>query len=215
MDSKFKFTAEESTFVVEAEGRRLRVSYEEVALPHKKAMTWCKKHGGGDETVDNLRLLAKYRSQINEELAALGKDKIASWMWSNETCYHNARCAFVVGMSLGDVYCLKHSDYCVRAVSEFRMITMNAVYNISLDELFEAYWTCRRKKSRSRAASLFEADYEHNLIELREEINAGIYAPRASRAFVITRPDVREIFAADFRDRVVHTWIAQRVEPLL
>ena len=119
-------------------------------------------------------------------------------------------------MNNGNVnYNNKNNNNCVRAVSEFRMITMNAVYNISLDELFEAYWTCRRKKSRSRAASLFEADYEHNLIELREEINAGIYAPRASRAFVITRPDVREIFAADFRDRVVHTWIAQRVEPLL
>lgn len=121
MDSKFKFTAEESTFVVEAEGRRLRVSYEEVALPHKKAMTWCKKHGGGDETVDNLRLLAKYRSQINEELAALGKDKIASWMWSNETCYHNARCAFVVDMNNGNVnYLGKLSSLCVRAVSALK-----------------------------------------------------------------------------------------------
>ncbi|WP_300831654.1 hypothetical protein [uncultured Alistipes sp.] len=121
MDSKFKFTAEESTFVVEAEGRRLRVSYEEVALPHKKAMTWCKKHGGGDETVDNLRLLAKYRSQINEELAALGKDKIASWMWSNETCYHNARCAFVVNMNDGGAnFNCKSSNYCVRAVSALK-----------------------------------------------------------------------------------------------
>ena len=121
MDSKFKFTAEESTFVVEAEGRRLRVSYEEVALPHKKAMTWCKKHGGGDETVDNLRLLAKYRSQINEELAALGKDKIASWMWSNETCYHNARCAFVVCVSYGYVSNDNESStFCVRAVSALK-----------------------------------------------------------------------------------------------
>lgn len=121
MDSKFKFTAEESTFVVEAEGRRLRVSYEEVALPHKKAMTWCKKHGGGDETVDNLRLLAKYRSQINEELAALGKDKIASWMWSNETCYHNARCAFVVLVYTGLVTCISlPNTYCVRAVSALK-----------------------------------------------------------------------------------------------
>lgn len=64
-------------------------------------------------------------------------------------------------MNNGNVnYNNKNNNNCVRAVSEFRMITMNAVYNISLDELFEAYWTCRRKKSRSRAASLFEADYE-------------------------------------------------------
>ena len=91
--------------------------------------------------------------------------------------------------------CLAISDYerKVKSLTLASIARFCLFYNISLDELFEAYWTCRRKKSRSRAASLFEADYEHNLIELREEINAGIYAPRASRAFVITRPDVREI----------------------
>lgn len=121
MDSKLRFTAEESTFVVEAEGRRLRVSFEKTVMPHKKAMAWCKKHGGGDETVDNLRLLAKYRSQINEKLAVMRKDKIAPQLWSNETCYHDDRCAFVVDMSYGDVYCnLKGSNYCVRAVSALK-----------------------------------------------------------------------------------------------
>ena len=121
MANKFKFTAEESTFIVEAEGRRLRVSYEEVALPHKKAMAWRKKHGGGDETVDNLRLLAKYRSQINEELAALGKEKIAWWLWSNETCYHDDSCAFVVLMNYGLVdYDGEYAFSCVRAVSALK-----------------------------------------------------------------------------------------------
>ena len=33
--------------------------------------------------------------------------------------------------------------------------------------------------------------------------------------FVITKPDYREIFAANFRDRIVHHWIRQRIEPLL
>lgn len=121
MANKFKFTAEESTFIVEAEGRRLRVSFEEPTLPHKKAMAWCKKHGGGDETVDNLRLLAKYRSQINEELAALGKEKIDWGLWSNETCYHDDSCAFVVGMNNGIVLCYyKLSTNCVRAVSALK-----------------------------------------------------------------------------------------------
>lgn len=121
MANKFKFTAEESTFIVEAEGRRLRVSFEETALPHKKAMAWCKKHGGGDETVDNLRLLAKYRLQINEELAALGKDKIVPQLWPNEACYHNDRRAFVVCMLDGTVICnFKSSVSCVRAVSALK-----------------------------------------------------------------------------------------------
>lgn len=121
MANKFKFTAEESTFIVEAEGRRLRVSFEETALPHKKAMAWCKKHGGGDETVDNLRLLAKYRLQINEKLSALEKEEIAWCMWSNETCHHDNSCAFVVGMLRGYVlYGIKGDNYCVRAVSALK-----------------------------------------------------------------------------------------------
>lgn len=121
MANKFKFTAEESTFIVEAEDRRLRVSFEETALPHKKAMAWCKKHGGGDETVDNLRLLAKYQLQINEKLSALEKEEIAWCMWSNETCHHDNSCAFVVSMYYGIVYFHTESNRgCVRAVSALK-----------------------------------------------------------------------------------------------
>lgn len=91
---------------------------------------------------------------------------------------------------------------------------MNAMYNISLESLFEAYWDCRKNKSRTVSASEFEVNYESNLIELHREITMGVYTQRPSITFVITKPDYREIFAANFRDRIVHHWISQRIEPL-
>lgn len=91
---------------------------------------------------------------------------------------------------------------------------MNAMYNISLESLFEAYWDCRKNKSRTVSASEFEVNYEANLIELHREIAVGTYTQRPSITFVITKPDYREIFAAHFRDRIVHHWIRQRIESL-
>lgn len=51
-------------------------------------------------------------------------------------------------------------------------------------------------------------------MELWREINAGTYRPSRSIAFIINKPVKREIFAADFRDRVVHHLIARRLVPL-
>ena len=98
-----------------------------------------------------------------------------------------------------------------RAVSEFLNEYMNAIYHISLESLFEAYWDCRKNKARTMSASEFEVHYESNLIELHREITAGTYTQRPSITFVITKPDYREIFASHFRDRIVHHWIRQRI----
>lgn len=116
---KFKFTAEETSFIVEAEGKKLRVSFEETNLPWNDAQKWCKEHGGGGESVDNLRLLAKYRESINNELEALGKETLGGWIWSNEQDYISpSDTAFVVFLNLGDVFSdfQRYNSY-VRAVS--------------------------------------------------------------------------------------------------
>ena len=60
----------------------------------------------------------------------------------------------------------------------------------------------------------FEMDYEHHLLALRDELNFGSYHPGRSIAFVIDKPVKREIFAADFRDRVVHHWLINQLNPL-
>ncbi|MDE6114488.1 MAG: hypothetical protein K2G49_05445 [Muribaculum sp.] len=57
-------------------------------------------------------------------------------------------------------------------------------------------------------------DYESRLIGLRDRINARTYRPGKSICFVVTRPRYREVFAASFEDRIVHHYIAQKLEPL-
>ena len=116
---EFKFTAEDNSFIIEAEGKKLRVSFEETNLPWNDAQKWCKEHGGGGESVDNLRFLAKYREQINKELRALGKEPLGGWIWSNERAYISpSNCAFVVCLNYGyvDGSYQYYNNY-VRAVS--------------------------------------------------------------------------------------------------
>lgn len=85
---------------------------------------------------------------------------------------------------------------------------------IRLEDLFEAYYDCRRNKRKTANALRFEFDYEHNLIELCNEINEGRYVISRSIAFVVSKPVFREVFAADFRDRIVHHYLIARLNPL-
>ena len=86
--------------------------------------------------------------------------------------------------------------------------------NVSLPDLFEAYERCRKNKRNTINALDFELDYEKNLFMLCEEINSGVYHPGSSIAFIVDKPVKREIFAADFRDRVVHHWLIMKLNPL-
>lgn len=100
---KMIFTVEGNSFIVEAEGKKLRVSYDEFCGSHEDAMKFCKEHGGGDETVENLRFIAKYRDAINKELKKLDKGIIESWYWTNELSWRYDNCAFVVYTYRGNV----------------------------------------------------------------------------------------------------------------
>lgn len=86
---------------------------------------------------------------------------------------------------------------------------------ISLEDVFEAYFECRKKKRNTCNALAFESEYERKCVELWREINSGTYHPSRSIAFIINKPVKREVFAADFRDRVVHHLIARRIVALL
>lgn len=85
---------------------------------------------------------------------------------------------------------------------------------VTTEELLIAYFDCRRTKRRTASAIVYEMDYESRLIALRDRINARTYQPGKSICFVVTRPRYREVFAASFEDRIVHHYIALRLEPL-
>jgi hypothetical protein len=81
--------------------------------------------------------------------------------------------------------------------------------------LFAAYYDCRRNKRSTHNALRFELNQEKEISSLYEEILSGTYQVGHSRAFIVFEPVQREIFAADFRDRVVHHYIIARLEPVL
>lgn len=71
-------------------------------------------------------------------------------------------------------------------------------------DICQAYRDARRYK-RKRAYQLkFEFNLEDNLVNLRDELYAGTYRPGPSSCFIIHEPKMREVFAAEFRDRIVH-----------
>lgn len=74
----------------------------------------------------------------------------------------------------------------------------------SFELLVRAYFDCRRHKRTTASALRFEQDLERNLLALHDELTTGVYRPGRSICFAITRPRPREVWAADFRDRIVH-----------
>ncbi len=85
--------------------------------------------------------------------------------------------------------------------------------DFSFTELVEAYFDCRRNKRNSASALSFELDLERNLRRLNDELASGRYQPGPSICFVVTRPKAREVWAADFRDRIVHHLLYNRIAP--
>lgn len=85
---------------------------------------------------------------------------------------------------------------------------------VTTDDLLEAYFDCRHSKRRTSSAVVYEMNYESNLIALRDRINSRTYQPGKSICFVVTRPRYREVFAAAFEDRIIHHYIALRLNTL-
>lgn len=87
--------------------------------------------------------------------------------------------------------------------------------NVLLEDLFLAYYECRKNKRRTTNALSFELNFEQELIKLCQEIISGRYEIGRSIAFIIKYPVQREVFAADFRDRIVHHFVISKINNLL
>ena len=73
-----------------------------------------------------------------------------------------------------------------------------------LIDLYRAYKDARRHKRGRNYQLKFEFNLEENLVNLRDELINQIYKPFPSDCFIIHDPKMREVFAAHFRDRIVH-----------
>lgn len=85
---------------------------------------------------------------------------------------------------------------------------------VDFETILEAYLDCRKRKRSTVGATEFELDYVHNLVELMNEVNSRQYKIGKSICFVVRYPRYREVFAGEFRDRIIHHYIALRLEPL-
>jgi len=83
----------------------------------------------------------------------------------------------------------------------------------SFQNLLRAYYQCRKRKRKTINAAKFELNFEGHLLKLEEELKDHTYRPGQSICFIITDPKPREVFAADFRDRIVHHLLVNYLEP--
>src|SRR3972149_1478289 len=84
----------------------------------------------------------------------------------------------------------------------------------NFQNLYKAYISCRRHKRNTYHAAEFEVNYESELLKLEEELQDHNYKLGRSICFVVKEPSLREIFAATFRDRVVHHLLYNFLEPV-
>lgn len=73
-----------------------------------------------------------------------------------------------------------------------------------LEALYKSYLDARQGKRKKPDQHEFEINLWENLKNLRDEIIARTYRPSPGIAFIVFKPVQREIFAAPFRDRIVH-----------
>ncbi|MDA3896746.1 MAG: reverse transcriptase domain-containing protein [Desulfobacteraceae bacterium] len=100
----------------------------------------------------------------------------------------------------------KNNSKYVRAVrgGKYSLLSFRSVY--------EAYLDCRRRKRGTVNALRFEFDLLNRLTALALDLQKGTYQPSRSVCFIVRSPKFREIFASDFRDRIVHHLVVRELE---
>lgn len=77
-----------------------------------------------------------------------------------------------------------------------------------------AYEECRQGKSSSKQYADYVLKADEDLDLLTTELMERTYQPSTSTCFLVKYPKLREVFAAAFRDRIIHHWICARLNPL-
>ena len=113
----------------------------------------------------------------------------------------------------------RNNGQSVRPVSEHTVIRSTPIFDTPpgklLLDLYLAYKDARRHKRYKDYQLKFERNVEAELSRLRDAIISGQYRPGPSTCFIIHDPKMREVFAAQFRDRVVHHLLYNYIAPLL
>ena len=73
-----------------------------------------------------------------------------------------------------------------------------------LFDLYVAFYCARRGKSKRSYVKKWERNLKENMEQLCDDLYNRTYQPQPSKCFIVNYPKKREIFAAIFRDRIVH-----------
>jgi len=129
--------------------------------------------------------------------------------WSSTTNANNTENAWNVNMNDGNVNNNNKSNnnyvWPVRGDND-------ALQLFSYENIYRQYLKCRRHKRGTINALKFEINCEENLLDLKRQLNEKTYYPSRSVCFMVVKPKAREIFAADFRDRIVHHILVSYLE---
>ena len=129
--------------------------------------------------------------------------------WSSTTYAGNTNNAWNVNMNNGNVNNdnKDNNNYVWPVRSD-----NDALRLFSFENIYRQYLKCRKNKRGTINALRFEANCEENLIDLQRELVDRTYYPSRSVCFMATKPKLREIFAADFRDRIAHHILVDYLE---
>lgn len=82
--------------------------------------------------------------------------------------------------------------------------------------MYTAFLNCRKNKSTCTSALQFSySELCRNILDICDDINNRTLEHSRSSCFVITSPSPREIFAAQFRDRVIQHFFIEEVNPII
>ena len=84
----------------------------------------------------------------------------------------------------------------------------------SYKNIYRCYLDCRKNKRNTVNSLRFEINADENISRLEKELNNKTYHPSRSILFVAKKPKLREIFAGDFRDRVIHHLLFRELEAI-
>lgn len=71
-------------------------------------------------------------------------------------------------------------------------------------DLYQAYYSAKKHKSKRSYIKSWERNMKQNMEDLCDDLFYRRYKPLPSKCFIVDYPKKREIFAAMFRDRIVH-----------
>ena len=113
----------------------------------------------------------------------------------------------------------KNNTNSVRPVLEFNRESKAEAdmvnYVVPLQTWYDIYRQCRKRKGTKPSHLVFLFDFTQAITSICHDVGNCEYVPRMATCFMIQQPRLREVIAADFADRLVQTYYANKITEVL